>query len=216
MQFQAVFGVSVRAFPIFAAIALAACASAPATKRAAEPVASAHAAPAESDLMAKLLAAQFALQSGDLEGGARGFTDAARLSNDAEIAEEATRLSLSVKDWTLAKSALARWQALTPNDIGLVQSRAWIAIGEGNLDAAAGDLEALAARHDDQSWRMIAQTLLAAPDKIAAAKLLDLLSIPAAERNFAALGGNKRIAAGVALPAPSPVFPRYVEPEAKG
>jgi methionyl-tRNA synthetase len=44
-----------------------------------------------------------------------------------------------------------------------------------------------------------------------AAKLLDLLAIPAAERSFVALGGARRIAAGVTLPAPTPVFPRYVD-----
>ena len=48
-----------------------------------------------------------------------------------------------------------------------------------------------------------------------AAKLLDLLNIPQPERDFAALGGAKRITPGVTLPAPAPVFPRYVEPEAK-
>jgi methionyl-tRNA synthetase len=48
----------------------------------------------------------------------------------------------------------------------------------------------------------------------AAAKLLDLLAIPAGERDFAALGEGKRIAAGTTLPAPSPVFPRYVDSEA--
>jgi methionyl-tRNA synthetase len=47
-----------------------------------------------------------------------------------------------------------------------------------------------------------------------AAKLLDLLGIPADERDFARVGGAHRIAAGAALPAASPVFPRYVEPEA--
>jgi len=47
-----------------------------------------------------------------------------------------------------------------------------------------------------------------------AAKLLDLLGVPAGERDFARLGGASRIAHGVSLPAPSPVFPRYVEPEA--
>jgi methionyl-tRNA synthetase len=46
-----------------------------------------------------------------------------------------------------------------------------------------------------------------------AATLLDLLAVPAEERTFAQLGGGARIAAGTALPAPSPVFPRYVEPE---
>jgi methionyl-tRNA synthetase len=48
-----------------------------------------------------------------------------------------------------------------------------------------------------------------------AAKLLDLLGIPAGERLFDRLGrGDKRIAAGTKLPSPAPVFPRYVEPDA--
>jgi methionyl-tRNA synthetase len=48
-----------------------------------------------------------------------------------------------------------------------------------------------------------------------AAKLLDLLAIPQPERDFAALGEARRIAPGATLPPPAPVFPRYVEPEAK-
>ena len=46
------------------------------------------------------------------------------------------------------------------------------------------------------------------------AKLLDSLGIPADARDFAALGGARRIEAGTALPAPTPVFPRYIEPTA--
>jgi methionyl-tRNA synthetase len=46
----------------------------------------------------------------------------------------------------------------------------------------------------------------------ASAKLLDSLGISAAARNFAALA--TRVAAGVSLPAPVGVFPRYVEPKA--
>jgi methionyl-tRNA synthetase len=46
-----------------------------------------------------------------------------------------------------------------------------------------------------------------------AAKLLDLLAVPAEERLFRELGGARRIAAGTPLPAPSPVFPRYVDSE---
>ena len=51
-----------------------------------------------------------------------------------------------------------------------------------------------------------------------AGRMLDLLAIPEGERDFAALGGATRIAPGSKLPAPAPVFPRYVEPaaEAKG
>jgi methionyl-tRNA synthetase len=47
-----------------------------------------------------------------------------------------------------------------------------------------------------------------------AAKLLDLLAVPGGERQFSELGAAGRLAAGAALPAPSAVFPRYVESEA--
>jgi methionyl-tRNA synthetase len=47
-----------------------------------------------------------------------------------------------------------------------------------------------------------------------AERLLDLLAVPANERDFSFLGGLHRIAAGRELPAPAPIFPRYVEAEA--
>ena len=48
-----------------------------------------------------------------------------------------------------------------------------------------------------------------------AGKLLDLLAVPANERDFSRLGdAAKRLAPGIVLPPPTPVFPRYVEPEA--
>jgi methionyl-tRNA synthetase len=47
-----------------------------------------------------------------------------------------------------------------------------------------------------------------------AARMLDLLAIPAEQRSFYELNGTKHIAPGGKLPAPTPVFPRYVEPEA--
>jgi methionyl-tRNA synthetase len=46
------------------------------------------------------------------------------------------------------------------------------------------------------------------------AKLLDSLAIPADARDFAVLGGATRIKAGAKLPAPVPIFPRYIEPTA--
>ena len=48
----------------------------------------------------------------------------------------------------------------------------------------------------------------------ASALLLDSLGIPAGERSFAMLGGARRIAPGSTLPAPTPAFPRYIEPAA--
>ncbi len=47
-----------------------------------------------------------------------------------------------------------------------------------------------------------------------ASKLLDLLAVPENARDFSALGNGQRLTPGAQLPAPTPVFPRYVEPEA--
>src|SRR5581483_10974822 len=48
----------------------------------------------------------------------------------------------------------------------------------------------------------------------ASSRLLDSLGVPEDERNFAALGGARRIAPGTVLPAPQAAFPRYIEPTA--
>lgn len=45
----------------------------------------------------------------------------------------------------------------------------------------------------------------------AAARLLDQLAVPEDRRHFGLLGANGRLEPGTALPAPSPVFPRYRE-----
>ena len=167
------------ALALLLGLALGACASVgKAPPAQAELKATAKPAEAENDLLLKLLSAQFALQGNDLKAGAEGFSDAAALSTDPEVAEEATRLALTIKDWPLAQNSLARWQQLAPKDTGVLQARAWIALGQGNADAAFADLDALAARGDDQAWRLIAQTLLGADDKVAAARLLDRLATP--------------------------------------
>ncbi|MBL8584133.1 MAG: methionine--tRNA ligase [Rhizobiaceae bacterium] len=49
-----------------------------------------------------------------------------------------------------------------------------------------------------------------------AAKLLDLLAVPADKRDFDQLGDHGTLVPGSTLPAPEPVFPRYVEQAAEG
>jgi methionyl-tRNA synthetase len=58
-------------------------------------------------------------------------------------------------------------------------------------------------------------TILAQPVlPTSAGKLLDLLVVEPKARDFSQLKSGIRIKAGASLPAPTPVFPRYVEPEA--
>jgi methionyl-tRNA synthetase len=44
-------------------------------------------------------------------------------------------------------------------------------------------------------------------------RLLDLLAVPAEARSFDKATPDHRLAAEIALPAPAPIFPRYMEPE---
>jgi methionyl-tRNA synthetase len=48
----------------------------------------------------------------------------------------------------------------------------------------------------------------------AAAKLLDLLSVPPQNRVLALVGPENRLAPATPLPQPAPIFPRYIEAEA--
>lgn len=175
------------------AIATSACAPLPPKTRMAgvEAKPAAVAVAPENDLMLKLLAAQFALQNDDLAAAAQGYAEAAELSADPAVAEEATRLALSVKQWPLARRALTRWQQLAPKESGIVQARAVLALGEQRIDDAYADLSALAARADEQGWRLVAQVLLNAPDKAVATQLLERLATPehlaAKETNWVAM-----------------------------
>ncbi|HSG95997.1 MAG TPA: methionine--tRNA ligase, partial [Afifellaceae bacterium] len=47
----------------------------------------------------------------------------------------------------------------------------------------------------------------------ASATLLDLLAVAKPDRSFASLGQAGRLTAGITLPRPQAVFPRYVEAE---
>ena len=47
----------------------------------------------------------------------------------------------------------------------------------------------------------------------AAGKLLDLLGVASDARAFAHVGAGHRLSVGASLPAPAPIFPRYVEAE---
>jgi tetratricopeptide (TPR) repeat protein len=130
------------------------------------------------DLPLKLIGAELALQKNDLAAAAQGYADAAALSPDPVIAEQATRLALAVKQWPLARTALQRWQELAPKAPGVVQARAWIALAEGDIEGAFADLETLSKRPGDGSWRLIAQVLIGIEDKELAARLLGQLATP--------------------------------------
>jgi methionyl-tRNA synthetase len=112
-------------------------------------------------------------------------------------------------------------EAMTTQQLHHVLNAVWHVVAEANRYFAGEAPWALAKTDPARQGTVLYVTaevlrqvgILAQPFMPAsAAKLLDLLAIPQSERTFASLDGKHRIAAA-ALPAPAPIFPRYVEPE---
>ncbi|EJW12080.1 Methionyl-tRNA synthetase [Rhodovulum sp. PH10] len=115
-------------------------------------------------------------------------------------------------------------EAMATQQIHQVLNAVWAVVAEANRYFAGEAPWALAktdpVRQGTVLWvtaEVLRQVAILAQPVMptAAGKLLDLLAIPADERDFSKLGGATRIAAGSRLPAPTPVFPRWIEPAAE-
>jgi methionyl-tRNA synthetase len=115
-------------------------------------------------------------------------------------------------------------EAMATQQLHQVLNAAWSVVAEANRYFAGEAPWALAKTDPAKQGTVLYVTaevlrqvaILAQPFvPKSAQKLLDLLAVPAGERSFAFLGGKHRISAGSSLPAPVPVFPRYVEAEAR-
>ena len=133
--------------------------------------------------------------------------------------------ALQVSDQTLLAAADAligkARDAMTTQQLHQVLNAIWAVVAEANRYFAGEAPWALAKTDPQRQGTVLYVTaevlrqvsILIQPFMPASAgKLLDLLAVPEAERCFADLGGKHRIAIGAKLPAPTAVFPRYVEP----
>src|ERR1700704_3488787 len=126
---------------------------------------------------------------------------------------------LTVADGMIAKTR----EAMKTQQLHQVLGIVWAVVAEANRYFASEAPWALAKTNPPRQATVLYVTaevirqvaILAQPFMpSSAAKLLDLLAIPTSERQFSELGGGRRIAVGSTLPAPIPVFPRYVDSEA--
>src|SRR5436190_3503628 len=120
---------------------------------------------------------------------------------------------LTLADGMIAKAR----EAMKTQQLHQVLAIVWAVVAEANRYFAGEAPWALAKNDPSRQATVLYVTaevirqvaILAQPFMPnSAGKLLDLLAIPAGERQFSELGGDHRIASGGTLPAPSPVFPR--------
>ena len=116
------------------------------------PAAPAAAVQPHVDPMVASLAAEFALQGGQLPQAARQYLDAARAAQDPVLAERATRIALLADEDALARQALQLWQALAPSPSQSERMVATsLALRAGQKRQAQRELAALMA--EPNGWR---------------------------------------------------------------
>ena len=130
--------------------------------------------PADRELLAQVLAGEMALNRAD-PLAAQHYADAAQVSDDPAIAEQATRVAIATRQWGLAQSTLKRWESLHGNEMAVRQARAMLALHDGQADVAYADLLWFAVRPDGAGWLAVSQVLATAEDKAAAGAMLERL-----------------------------------------
>lgn len=113
----------------------------------------------EDDPLFNAVAAEFALEQGDLAGAAAYLVRAAELQEDAATAERATQLAFAAGDRELIQRAVRRWLALAPDAIGPRQAEAIAALHAGEMDKARQALDRLLALSERQGWVAAVQAL---------------------------------------------------------
>jgi methionyl-tRNA synthetase len=123
---------------------------------------------------------------------------------------------LATADGLLAKARAAMAQ----QQLHIVLSDIWAAVGDANRYFAAQEPWALRKTDPGRFATVLYVTaevlrqigiLIQPVTPTAAARLLDSVGAPPGARRFADLGAAGRLVPGAVLPAPTPVFPRYVE-----
>ena len=163
------------------ASALAACASVQDTthvdrKQSGEPLERVVVTPDSRDreLLTQVLAGEIALNRAD-PAAAQHYADAAQVSDDPAVSEQATRIAVATRQWDLARATLSRWETLHGSEPDLHQARAMLALHDGQTEVAYTNLFWLALRPDGVGWIPVSQILSAAEDKSGAGKLLERL-----------------------------------------
>lgn len=147
-------------------------------------------APALGEALLPLLRGEFALQEGDASLAAQAYVEAARMSDDASIAERAARVALLADERLLLLDALKRWRELDPDSLGGRQFEQVALIREQRFDEAAVGLVALL-NEGEEGRRLGIQALAGSgrPALEVLAKVIDAPELPSEFGLWVALGG---------------------------
>ena len=138
--------------------------------------------------------------------GAFTEADAAMLAEADALADKARA---AMKDFALHTMLADIWRVVAEANRYFASEELWRLT---KTDPARRDTVLYVTAETLRNVAIMAQPVIPG----AAGKLLDLLGVSPEARTFAHAGAAGRLGAGAAMPAPAPIFPRYVEAEEGG
>ena len=90
----------------------------------------------KSQTFAAVMAAEYALQNKDIKTAALQYSKAAQLSDDANLAERAASLAMSVRMTELTRTTLRRWRLLSPDSAAMWGMNLRLSMQLGEAEAA--------------------------------------------------------------------------------
>ncbi|MGY6588218.1 MAG: tetratricopeptide repeat protein [Wenzhouxiangella sp.] len=120
----------------------------------------------DADLLFHVLAAERLIAVGEFEEALGHLIDAARLSDDPQMARQAVGMAMRSEQWLALVDAALLWQQMEPEEDAGAQFVALGRINLGAVEEASADLARLIETADDaaEAWRDVA-ALLAAVDQ---------------------------------------------------
>lgn len=132
--------------------------------------------PLDPELLYQLMAAEIAGQRGELAVAVKNYLAAAKLSQDATIAERATRIAVYARDDQRTLQAASIWLKLEPENLEAHQVMAALLVRKGQIDKAQLHLEKLVkAKGNQNSFMLISSLLSKEKDKQAALRAMKKL-----------------------------------------
>ncbi|BBA35248.1 tetratricopeptide tPR_2 repeat-containing protein [Methylocaldum marinum] len=101
-----------------------------------------------SEIVYLLLSAELAGQRGQYEIALNNYLEAAKLTEDAQVAERATQIGLYLKDTEKALTAATLWSERDPENLSARRIAAFLLLKAGHTDKALDQLRALLALPD--------------------------------------------------------------------
>ena len=131
--------------------------------------------PVDPDVLYHVMAAESLGGHGD--EAMDHYLEAARVSDDPEIAQQVARMSMGMEDWERAAEAARRWEELEPESTAASQIRASAYLRLGDSEGAGEVLQAMLEAAEDASrgWQTVAVVLGGAEDRELAESIMDTL-----------------------------------------